>query len=51
MCTVFLLGLNVAMSLFIFPVIGLFVVQVKNLFTNKTTYEKLKAKVMPINNK
>jgi hypothetical protein len=35
------------MSLFIFPVIGLFLVQIKNVFTNKTTYEKLKTKIIP----
>jgi len=46
-CAVFLLAMNVVMSLFIFPVIGLFLVQIKNVFTNKTTYEKLRTKVTP----
>ena len=46
-CSVFLLALNVLMSLFIFPVIGLFLVQIKNVLTNKTTYEKLKTKITP----
>lgn len=35
------------MSLFIIPVFGLFLVQIRNLFTNKTTYEKLKSKISP----
>jgi hypothetical protein len=47
LCSIFLLAINVLMSLFIFPVFGLLMVQLKNLFTNKTTYEKLKAKIIP----
>lgn len=46
-CAIFLLAMNVIMSLFIFPVIGLFLVQIKNVLTNKTTYEKLKTKITP----
>lgn len=42
-----MLALNVFMSVFIFPIIGLFLVQIKNVFTNKTTYEKLKTKIIP----
>lgn len=42
-----MLSLNVLMSLFIFPMIGLLIVQIKNLLTNQTTYEKLKKKIIP----
>ena len=38
-CLICLFALNLLTSLFVVPVIGLFIVQIKNLLTNRTTYE------------
>ena len=37
--TIGLLAVNLLTSLFIFPLLALFAVQIKNLLKNKTTYE------------
>lgn len=41
--TICLLAINFISSLFIFPLLALFAVQVKNLLKNKTTYETYKS--------
>ena len=38
-----LLGLNCGTALFVFPVLALLAVQLRNLFRNKTTYEIMRA--------
>ena len=38
-----LLGFDIAVSLFFFPVFLLFIVQLKNICLNKTTYERIRA--------
>ena len=38
-----LAGINILSSLFFVPVLMLFIVQIKNLLTNKTTYENMRA--------
>lgn len=43
-CTAGLLAVDMICSLFVFPVLLLFVVQVKNLLRNKTTYEAMSGK-------
>ena len=44
-CATGLLALNLIVSLFVFPVFILFLVQIKNVFKNKTTYERTRGLV------